>query len=134
MIEEVTPLLVADEVAAEVARAIAVFTDPERRDAAADLPETVGLLELLGLTDPSAEAVAETWKRSGTTVRAPIGASAAGPLEIDLVTDGPHALLAGTTGAGKSELLRTLVVALAARVDPEASQLRADPLQGWERL
>jgi DNA segregation ATPase FtsK/SpoIIIE, S-DNA-T family len=32
---------------------------------------------------------------------------------VDLAVDGPHALVAGTTGAGKSELLRTLVTSLA---------------------
>ncbi len=68
---------------------------------------------------PDPDAVAGAWRSSGSTVRAPIGAAANRPLEIDLVTDGPHGLLAGTTGAGKSELLRTMVVSLAARVDPE---------------
>ena len=38
---------------------------------------------------------------------------------IDLVADGPHALIAGTTGAGKSELLRTLVASLAAGSPPD---------------
>jgi S-DNA-T family DNA segregation ATPase FtsK/SpoIIIE len=50
---------------------------------------------------------------------APIGATAEGPLVVDWAGDGPHALLAGTTGAGKSELLRSLVASLAASVDPE---------------
>lgn len=39
-------------------------------------------------------------------------------IDLDLVRDGPHGLVAGTTGSGKSELLRTLVVSLAARTDP----------------
>lgn len=50
---------------------------------------------------------------------AAIGLSADGVVEVDLVRDGPHALIAGTTGAGKSELLRTLVVTLAARCSPD---------------
>ena len=37
----------------------------------------------------------------------------------DLVADGPHALVGGTTGSGKSELLRTLVASLAAIYSPE---------------
>ena len=36
-----------------------------------------------------------------------------GPLVVDLRRDGPHALIAGTTGSGKSELLQTLVASLA---------------------
>ena len=119
VVEGVTPLFASDDVAAEVARSVAAFQDPERADAESALPETVGLLELLEMTDPDPAVVADAWRRSGSTVRAPIGAAANRPLDIDLVTDGPHGLLAGTTGAGKSELLRTMVVSLAARVDPE---------------
>ena len=44
--------------------------------------------------------------------------TADGVVEIDLVRDGPHALIAGTTGSGKSELLRTLVASLAAGAVP----------------
>ena len=40
-------------------------------------------------------------------------------LTIDLRRDGPHALIAGTTGSGKSELLRTMVAGLAANHAPE---------------
>jgi S-DNA-T family DNA segregation ATPase FtsK/SpoIIIE len=44
---------------------------------------------------------------------APIGRDAHGPVWLDLVSQGPHALIAGTTGSGKSELLVAWVVALA---------------------
>lgn len=39
------------------------------------------------------------------TLSVVIGHSEAGPVELDLVTDGPHALVAGCTGSGKSEAL-----------------------------
>ncbi len=45
--------------------------------------------------------------------------SADGVVDVDLVRDGPHGLIAGTTGSGKSELLRTLVVSLAANASPD---------------
>jgi len=45
--------------------------------------------------------------------------TAAVPVDLDLVADGPHVLIAGTTGAGKSELLRTLVAGLAASAPPD---------------
>jgi S-DNA-T family DNA segregation ATPase FtsK/SpoIIIE len=55
-------------------------------------------------------------------LRTPVGvaAGAAGPGRawLDLVADGPHALVAGTTGAGKSELLQALVLGLALRHPP----------------
>jgi len=47
-----------------------------------------------------------------------IGMGERGPLTVDLVGDGPHALVGGTTGSGKSELLVTWVSALAARYPP----------------
>ncbi|WP_432398750.1 FtsK/SpoIIIE domain-containing protein [Pseudarthrobacter sp. L19] len=48
----------------------------------------------------------------------PVGQGAAGPVLIDLQRDGPHLLVAGTTGSGKSGFLRTLVLALAASHAP----------------
>lgn len=42
-----------------------------------------------------------------------------GPVSIDLVHDGPHAVIGGTTGSGKSELLVAWVVAMSAAYGPE---------------
>ena len=41
-----------------------------------------------------------------------------GAFTLDLVKDGPHGLVGGTTGSGKSEFLRSLVAGLAAHHDP----------------
>ncbi len=43
-----------------------------------------------------------------------MGLGPAGPLAIDLIAHGPHGLIGGTSGAGKSELLTTLVAGLVA--------------------
>ena len=48
-----------------------------------------------------------------------LGTGADGPVTIDLVADGPHALVAGTTGSGKSELLKTLITSLCLRHDSD---------------
>ncbi|MGY4859872.1 FtsK/SpoIIIE domain-containing protein [Cryobacterium sp. AP23] len=48
-----------------------------------------------------------------------IGSGADGPFTVDLAVDGPHALVGGTTGSGKSELLVTWVTSLAARYPPD---------------
>src|SRR4029453_8780524 len=50
---------------------------------------------------------------------APLGRTAEGPVEIDLCRQGPHALIAGTTGSGKSELLQTLIAGLALNHPPD---------------
>ena len=55
----------------------------------------------------------------GRSTLAVIGACYDGPFAIDLRQDGPHGLIAGTTGAGKSELLQTLVASLACANRPD---------------
>ncbi len=53
------------------------------------------------------------------TTEVVIGESLDGPFAFDLRRDGPHGLVAGTTGSGKSELLQTIVASLAATNTPE---------------
>lgn len=56
-----------------------------------------------------------------------IGVAGAEPVVVDLVADGPHAVVAGVTGSGKSELLITWVLALCATHSPQdVSFLLAD--------
>jgi S-DNA-T family DNA segregation ATPase FtsK/SpoIIIE len=105
----------SEAVAAESARAMAHLVDPAL-DADGSLPPTVALHELLEL---DAEAVTRAWAHPADRLPAVLGRTASGPLVIDLVADGPHALVAGTTGSGKSELLRTLVASLAAGSGPD---------------
>ena len=68
------------------------------------------------LTGPYAPR--EPIERAGT-LRAVIGMSATGPHALDLRADGPHALVGGTTGAGKSELLQAWILAMAAAHSPQ---------------
>jgi DNA segregation ATPase FtsK/SpoIIIE, S-DNA-T family len=75
---------------------------------------------VLGLEPPSAGAIAARWQAGGRSTYAVIGACYDGPFGADLRTDGPHALIAGTTGAGKSELLQTMIASLACVNRPDA--------------
>lgn len=105
-----------------VARWLAPFDDPEVDDAGGRLPRSISVDELVGwdLSDEASRAVQSAWRRaSPRSLTATIGVDADGPHVVDLVADGPHVLAAGTTGAGKSELLRTLVVSMAAAQPPE---------------
>lgn len=53
-----------------------------------------------------------------SSLRVPVGVAGDGPLHLDLAT-GPHALVAGTSGSGKSEFLVTWVASLAAAYGPD---------------
>lgn len=110
-----------DGVVRQIARNLAGFADPERRLEGAELPARVRLLDCAGASLPAADDLARRWAAAGADppIAAPIGVTEGGSLVVDVVRDGPHALLAGTTGAGKSELLRTLVASLALAVDPD---------------
>ncbi|TDB83754.1 cell division protein FtsK [Actinomadura sp. KC216] len=104
-----------------VARALAPVRDVPRAAAADPIPAEVRLLDVLDMPEPTADHVLRSWTRTGgRTARVPVGTGpACRPHEIDLRADGPHALVAGTAGAGTSELLRTLVASLAVANRPD---------------
>ena len=56
---------------------------------------------------------------SNAALAAVFGVSSAGPEVVRLNDENPHLLVAGTTGCGKSEVLRTLVTGLAHAFPPE---------------
>ncbi|WP_022893117.1 FtsK/SpoIIIE domain-containing protein [Agromyces subbeticus] len=80
-------------------------------DRSTQLPSRVGLADL------PRPAVAH---RGRSSLVVAVGAVVGGVLELDLVRGGPHALVAGTTGSGKSEFLLAWLVALAAAYRPTA--------------
>lgn len=82
------------------------------------VPAVCSLGQVLPLTP---QATADRWnsRAEDDGLAAPLGLSSAGTKFIDLHADGPHLLVAGTTGSGKSELLRSLTLALALSYPPE---------------
>ncbi len=109
-------------------RWLARFDDPECVAAGQGLPPSAALADLVASSLPCtgdgesrfAASLQRQWAAASMQqLIAPIGLDHEGLVEIDLVADGPHMLAAGTTGAGKSELLRTLVVGLATEQPPE---------------
>jgi DNA segregation ATPase FtsK/SpoIIIE, S-DNA-T family len=110
-----------DATARDIARTLARYEDPELELVGAGLPRTVRLLPVLGMDDLDAARVLQAWGRGlpDPGASSPIGVGEDGIVHLDLVADGPHGLVGGTTGSGKSELLRSLVAGMAARTDPD---------------
>ncbi|WP_250031537.1 type VII secretion protein EccCa [Paractinoplanes maris] len=115
-----------DRLGVEQAEAVARRLSPLRLAAMSKSSDTplateMGLSDLLGIGEPDTFSVAQAWmpRPNRDKLRVPIGVGADGaPVELDLKESaqdgmGPHGLLIGATGSGKSELLRTLVLALA---------------------
>ncbi|MCW2132740.1 FtsK/SpoIIIE domain-containing protein [Arthrobacter sp. VKM Ac-2550] len=110
------PDLVSDQTLERFARLSAAAV-PSGTDAVlAGLPDMCALESLLPRT-----STGPRWAVNASVhgLRAVLGVGEYGPLELDLTVDGPHLLVAGTTGSGKSELLRSLVLGLAHRHPPQ---------------
>ncbi|MEV8114567.1 FtsK/SpoIIIE domain-containing protein [Streptomyces xiamenensis] len=102
----------------EIARAIAPVRDVTV-DADSGLPGDVRLLPLLDQEPPNPQTLLYNWARRPASTSFTLGQGYEGPLRIDLVRDGPHGLIGGTTGSGKSELLQTMIASLAAANRPD---------------
>ncbi|TYP86846.1 FtsK/SpoIIIE domain-containing protein [Blastococcus xanthinilyticus] len=111
---------VAADLAEAAARALAPLRDVSLADDDEVLPDSVRLLDVLGLEPPTVDGIRARWQLEGRTTRLVAGAGLHGSFALDLRTDGPHALVAGTTGAGKSELLQTMIASLAVGNRPDA--------------
>ncbi|MDA1358967.1 type VII secretion protein EccCa [Glycomyces luteolus] len=97
-----------------------------------------GLADILGVDDPAEVDWKRTWapREESALLRVPFAVDADGrPVELDLKESalggmGPHGLIVGATGSGKSEALRTLVAALAVRHPPERLALLTVDFKG----
>lgn len=118
--------LLTTEEARVFGRAIAAYRRPDGQAGATGAGSGAGdLLALLGLPPAPQLTAGVMWAPRGRRrLAVPIGRTEAGePLVLDLKESalggvGPHGLCIGATGSGKSELLRTLVLALAATHSP----------------
>ena len=83
--------------------------------AASEAAQRVGALRS---SAPTTVGFADLPQPGGGVLRSVIGRDASGPVAIDLLLDGPHAVVGGTTGSGKSELLGTWLLGMAATRSP----------------
>lgn len=113
---------ISEHTARTCARSLARFEDPDLIVPGGSIPDECALLPLLGLTEAQPEDIARRWSAHppGSNLSTPIGLTTDGVMNIDVVDNGPHALIGGTTGSGKSELLRSLIAGMASLAPPES--------------
>lgn len=124
--DEPMALGVADALSVTQAESLARTISPLRVSTQTSEPTDalsvdLSLPELLRLGDPHRVDPSLTWRARAPRdrLRVPIGVGSGGqPVELDIKESaqggmGPHGLVIGATGSGKSELLRTLVLGLA---------------------
>ncbi|MCS5498140.1 FtsK/SpoIIIE domain-containing protein [Cnuibacter physcomitrellae] len=128
---------VSAEIALQLGRELSPLVDVGAPiDDESDLPRQVSYLALAGkdLADHP-ESVVDRWRESNSialrdgsppvrrkkegSLRALVGHSGTEPFYLDLRSQGPHALVGGTTGAGKSEFLQSWVLGMAAAHSPD---------------
>lgn len=117
-----------DGLDAQEAQALAqhlAAVDWPKSDDLSQPPTGITLLDLFGVTKAEELAIERWWDAPSADdyLRVPIGkTSTTGDLIFDLNdrdgSHGPHGLIGGMTGSGKSEVLKTIILALAARHHP----------------
>ena len=87
------------------------------------IPNSVSFLEMFGVNDVEDVPIAQNWtvNESAKSLAVPIGFKGKNELvalNLHEKAHGPHGLLAGTTGSGKSEFLQTYILSLAVHYHP----------------
>lgn len=89
-----------------------------------EVPNSISFFDMYGISKPEELNAADRWRRSKTaeSMKALIGFKSGGApcyLDIHERYHGPHGLVAGTTGSGKSETLQTYMLSLAINYSPD---------------
>lgn len=89
-----------------------------------EIPNTLTFFEMYGIGTLEELKVEERWRKNRTydNIRGMVGQKAGGVpcyLDVHEKYHGPHGLVAGTTGSGKSETLQTYMLSLAVNYSPE---------------
>ncbi|MFF8512940.1 FtsK/SpoIIIE domain-containing protein [Streptomyces sp. NPDC015492] len=99
---------------------------------ASALPPSSRLLDELGLARATPASLMARWASAGDGT-AVLGAGPRGPLAVDLTREGPHLLIEGPAGSGRTELLRSIAASLAAGGRPDRLGLLLVDGAGGER-
>ena len=122
-----TPDLIGSGEAAATCRAIAAIRMPDGGDADQPLTSSTGLIDLIGVANIRTLTPSTSWRPrpARDRLRVAIGVGTAGQaVELDIKDPalggmGPHGLVVGAAGSGKSQLLRTVVLGLAITHPPD---------------
>ena len=95
------------------------------------LTKNISLFEMLNIFDVDDLNLEKKWEESRVfqSMAAPIGVTKTGVIYLDLhdKAHGPHGLVAGTTGSGKSEVLQTYILSMATIFHPMVNQFKNLP-------
>ncbi|MER6255563.1 FHA domain-containing protein [Streptomyces sp. NPDC001584] len=110
------------------------------RPTAATLPATARLLDELGLARATPASLMARWAAAtdqgqgmGGLAEIVLGSGRRGPVGTELVHDGPHLLVEGPAGSGRTELLRSVAASLSAAARPDRLGLLLLDGAGGER-
>ncbi|WP_330177823.1 FHA domain-containing protein [Streptomyces sp. NBC_01498] len=92
---------------------------PGRGRQAAALPRSARLLDELGLARATPASLMARWASAADGATAVLGTGPHGPVTVDLVEEGPHLLIEGPPGSGRTESLRAVAASLAAGGRPD---------------
>lgn len=118
----VTVDAVGEAWAERFARALAPLREAEAPRTRSPLPDSARLLDALDLALATPAKVSARWAElpaTGGSTATVLGAAAEGRCSVDLAKDGPHLLVGGAPGSGKTELLRSVAASLAAADRPD---------------
>jgi S-DNA-T family DNA segregation ATPase FtsK/SpoIIIE len=122
-VTDVVPFVLEHDLAVAAARKLSPLEDHAAQlFTKAVLPPIVSLASLIDPDGLDAGRMVERWaaSRKSRRLRLALGVGESGPVELDLVEDGPHMLIVGAPRSGKTDLMRTAIASLIAVDDPSA--------------
>ncbi|MDO7905722.1 type VII secretion protein EssC [Paenibacillus sp. JX-17] len=118
-----------DTISRDQAESLARYMAPIRlkKASALEIPDVLTLFEMMEIRQPEQEQLIKRWnhRRYPDSLPVPMGVRAGGKKvalnlhdKIERNGHGPHGLIAGTTGSGKSEVIQSIVASLASEFHP----------------
>lgn len=121
----------------DIALALAPLVDETADASTSRIPQRVALGSTVGIEpDGQGQSIVDSWRTHSTVEElvCVLGERASGSFHLDLKKEGPHMLIGGTTGSGKSELLKSMLLSLCCRYSPTDLRLLLIDFKGGAAL